>query len=493
METIQKVFSAKNLPFIVKAGIGILLSLLVPVVVSRTIYPFDLGHLEAFCLMPAEHLLAGKNPFSFAFTPPYSMVTYGPAFYVLLAVGLKIFGFQFWWGRILSTLGFAVCVWAVARIAKHLTGDRDAMLAAAFLALAFFPGQTWVAMMRSDLIALAFSLSALCLVLTTEKFGAGRLLAVVLLATAAFFTKQTFLLHVGVIGLRFLQLGRRREFAAYAGGVGLLTAGVMFFLDYTSDGGYLWQHFLHARNLPFGIEILPFQFVQLLKLPTTLVFGAALLIFLVGKPDFLGRANRADLISALRRPETLVLFYFAAALAAAVMSAGRIGANINYFLEATFLMALVFGLIYHDFKRKSRPALASALVVLFILGGVVQLVRTLRGEYFRWESRPYYEEVTATAARFVTPGSVCVSVFPEIARRAGCAYYFDDYAEYTRGWEPSLDAIFDREIKSGKFPVVIWNDPDFHEKYPEYEPVKMTRALPERFPPPYLYVRKPAP
>ena len=41
--------------------------------------------------------------------------------------GLKFFGFQFWWGRILSTLGFAVGVWAVARIAKHLTGDRDAI------------------------------------------------------------------------------------------------------------------------------------------------------------------------------------------------------------------------------------------------------------------------------------------------------------------------------------------------------------------------------
>src|SRR5215213_2759082 len=204
-ERIQKGFSEDNLSFIIKTGTGILGFFLVSVIVSRVVYPFDTGHLEAFNWMPATHLLEGRNPYAFAFTPPYSMTPYGIVYYALLAVGIKIFGLQLWWGRILSVLAFAVCVWAVVKITKELTGSREAARAAGLVSLALFPAQMWVAAVRSDLVALAFIFAAVALVFTIGKdapLGFGRLVTVILLSVAAFFTKHTFLLPIVIIVLR---------------------------------------------------------------------------------------------------------------------------------------------------------------------------------------------------------------------------------------------------------------------------------------------------
>src|SRR5687768_2951283 len=126
-ERMQKGFFENKLPFIIKAGTGILGFFLVSIIISRLVYPFDIGHLEAFNWMPATHLLEGKNPYAFAFTPPYSMTPYGIVYYALLAVGIKFFGLQLWWGRFLTVLGFAVCLWAVIKITRKITDSKEAV------------------------------------------------------------------------------------------------------------------------------------------------------------------------------------------------------------------------------------------------------------------------------------------------------------------------------------------------------------------------------
>ena len=252
-ERMQKGFFENKLPFIIKAGTGILGFFLVSIIISRLVYPFDIGHLEAFNWMPATHLLEGKNPYAFAFTPPYSMTPYGIVYYALLAVGIKFFGLQLWWGRFLTVLGFAVCLWAVIKITRKITDSKEAVWTACLVSLALFPAHAWLAMTRSDLIGLAFASAAVALVFTSEKdspLSFGRLLVVILLAVAAFFTKHTFLLPVGIIGLRFWQLNKWREIGVFSAAFLILTAAGMFLLNATSDGGYWWQHFIHAQRLP---------------------------------------------------------------------------------------------------------------------------------------------------------------------------------------------------------------------------------------------------
>lgn len=488
----QEGFSGNKLFFIIKAGAGFLALFLGSIAVSRIIYPFDIGHQEAFSWMPATHLLEGKNPYSFAFTPPYSMVPYGIVYYALLAVGVGLFGFQLWWGRLLSVLAFAVCVCAVVKITKKLTGSTNAAWAAGLISLALFPAQAWIATMRSDFVALAFAFTALCLVLTRkeeEPTSAGRLPAVILLCAAAFFTKHTFLLPVGIIFLRMGQCGRWRDAALLVGGFVIFAAGGMLFLNYTSGGGYVWQHFMHAQALPFSSEKLVEGAGLMARMPTSLVFAAAMAAYAYLSHGILKRTGRAGLMNLLKSPQTLILFYLFLSLAAATASSGRVGANINYYLESAFLMAIAGGLIYADFRGKAPSTLAAALVVLMIGGGAFQMARAARGEYYRWEARRYYREIEETAAQHAPAGSVCFSIYVELVARGGCAFHFDDYGEYTTDWTPALAAIFEREVRAGRYAVVVWDRADFEEKFPNYRLIKMTQKEPERFFPVYLYVR----
>lgn len=492
-QRIQKGFFGADLPFIIKIGVGILGVLLVSIIISRLVYPFDIGHQEAFNWMPATHLLEGKNPYSFAFTPPFSMSPYGVVYYALLAVGVKFFGLQLWWGRFLSVLAFAVCVWAVVKITKKLTNSKEACWSAGLVGLALFPAQIWLSQVRSDFIALAFGFAAVCLVFTIkedERMSFGRLTAVSLLCAAAFFTKHTVLLAVGIIALRFLQLNKWREIFAFSSAFLLLTISGMFLLNQTSDGGYLWQHFTHAQKLPFSFDKLAEGILQMITAPTTIVFGIFLLIFAYKKRELLDRKDRDELINLLRSPKFLILFYLFLSFTAASVSGGRVGANINYYLESSFIIAIACGLIYEDFRQKASLKLASAMIVLFILGGVFQMVRIGRGEYFRWQARSYYQEISDTAAKYASAGSVCFSVYVELVARNGCAFYFDDYGEYTTGWTPELTAVFEREVRTGKFALIIWSSDRFQEKFPNYELLPMSQNIPERFFPVYLYVRK---
>jgi hypothetical protein len=492
-ERTQGAFPKNNLPFIIRIGTGILAVMLVSIAVSRLIYPFDIGHLEAFNWMPAAHLLEGKNPYAYAFTPPYSMAPYGVVYYALLAVGINFFGFNLWWGRFLSVLAFAVCIWAVVKITKSLTGDNVAAWIAFLVSLALFPAQAWIAIMRSDFIGLAFAFAAVCLVFTLKRdapISSMRLIVVILLSVGALFTKQTLLLPVGIIVLRFLQLNRWREAVLFGAGFLILTASGMFFLNYASGGGYVWQHFTHGQKLPFSLEKSLEEVWRVLTEPTTIIFAAVLLIFAYKKREFLYWKDRSDLINKLRSPKLLILFYLFISFAAAAISSGRVGANTNYYLENSFVIAIFCGLIYEDFRQKLSPKIASAIIILFILGGAFQLARVARGEYFRWQALSYYREISDTAAKYAPPGSVCLSVYPELIARNGCPFYFDDYGEYIGDWSPELRAIFEREVKEGRFAVIIWKKDNLQEEFPNYQLVPMSQSLPDRFFPVYLYVRK---
>ncbi|MDQ3802007.1 MAG: glycosyltransferase family 39 protein [Acidobacteriota bacterium] len=267
--------------------------LFLSLIISRLAFPFDNGILEAFNWMPAQHVLEGKNPYAFALTPPYSMTPYGAVFYVLIAFGQKLFGFQLWWGRLLTVLAFAFCLWAVAKITKKITGEKEAVRIALLAGLAMFPAQFWIGAVRPDLIAFAFAAGAAWLIFTRveegEKTSAAVIAGIVLFSCAAFFTKQTFFLTAGIAFLRFLQLGKWRAAFLTASAFAILAAAGIFLLNYTSGGGYVWQHWTHAQRLTFSWSQVIFEFLRILKTP---VFSLALVFLLV----FIYRGRKAGFV-----------------------------------------------------------------------------------------------------------------------------------------------------------------------------------------------------
>ncbi|HEY8561827.1 MAG TPA: hypothetical protein VIL74_15735 [Pyrinomonadaceae bacterium] len=477
--------------FSIRLGIGVLSVFFLAIIISRLTYPFDNGILEAYNWIPSSRLLAGENPYGAPFSPPYSMSPYGVVFYALIGTGIKIFGYQFWWGRLLSVAGFIVCLAAVRKIALRLTKSRPAAWAALLAGLAMFPGQFWIASMRSDLIAVAFAFSAVALAFAiekNEKTPPARMAGMILLAGAAFFTKQTILLPVLIIFLRFFQLDKRRDAGFFALSFATLAVCGTLLLNYTSGGNYFWQHFTHAERLPHSwLDALGF-FFWLLQLS---VFFFALLfisIYLYRRGGLLYATRRVRLPNLWRSPKLLILLYFCLSLGWAFVSAGRVGANVNYYLENSFVAALLCGFVFDDFRARAARLPALAMVALLSLGGAYQMTRVLRGEYYRWEALDYYREIYDTAARLIPPGSACVSTNAELAVWNGCELHFDDFSEYSVGWSPELRAIFDREIGEGRYAAIFWSD-DLSAQFPNYRPVPMSTSLPKMYYPVYLYVR----
>jgi hypothetical protein len=120
-------------------------------------------------------------------------------------------------------------------------------------------------------------------------------------------------------------------------------------------------------------------------------------------------------------------------------------------------------------------------------------MRVLRGEYFRWQSLNYYQEVFNRTAEFTPLNSACVSIIPEMALRNNCALHFDDYQEYTSDWAPELEEIFERETRAGHYAVIIWYNDKLNLRFPNYRLVPMSQNVPDKFYPVYLYARRAEP
>lgn len=486
-------FQEPAFSFSVRGGVAILAAFFVAVIVSRIIFPLEVGPVEAFSWVPAQHLLEWKNPYSFATTPPYSMAPYGIVYYAIVAVGLALFGLQLWFGRLLAVAAFCVCVWAVVKITRKLTGGGAPVWAACLFALALFPGQTWIAVMRSDMFAVAFALVAFYIVFTyddNESLRPLKIFGMVLLTAAAFFTKQTILLPFGIIVLRLVQLSRWRDAIIFLGSFLGLTGLSMLVLNETSDGGYFWQHFTHAERLPFSFEGFREQVWYLLMQPTTVL--AAVFVTIFASKIFLP-ANRPKFFGGLRSPKLLMFFYLCMSVTWATISVSRIGAGANYFLEAAFILSIVCALGLADLVQAGRQRPAVALIALMIFGGIFQLARVSRGEYFRWNALPYFQELSETASHHVGPGSACVSVYASLVVPHGCNLHFDDYSEYGNTWAPELSKVFEQEVRSGKYAVIIWSENDFFETLPQYERIQTSNAVPDRISPAFIYVLKSMP
>ena len=485
---------------LIRLGIAILSVLLLSLIISRLVYPFGAGTWEAFNWMPATHLLEGKNPYSFyfafAFTPPYSMSPYGIVYYALIAVGVEIFGYQIWFGRALSVIAFAVCIWAVVRLTRSLTPRKEVVWLACLAGLAMFPAQIWIAVMRSDLIAAAFAFSALAVVFMLEeekKASFWRIGAIILLSSASIFTKQTFLLPTGIIFLRFLQLKKWREAVIFVVGMAILVFGGMFWLNQTSAGGYVWQHFTHAQRLPYSLKQCAAVFIEMLKQPTFFFALVCVIIFAFQKRHVFNGLSRLKLMTIAYSPRFLLLFYLLISLGWNFFSAGREGGNANYYIESSLVSAVVGGLCFENFKLQGLRNLSLAVIVLFTLGGAFQLARALRGEYFRWQSLSYYREIFETVGNITPPNSDCISVYPELVVWNGCKFNFDDFEEYQGTWSPELIEIFEREIKAGHYAAIVWYNDKFPERFPNYRLLKMSQNPPEKYFPVYLYVPQTTP
>ena len=499
-------------------------TLLLSVSVSRLIYPFDVGHFEACIWTPALLSAQGESPYAYATREPFVMAPYGYFYYLTIGAGLRLFGWQFWFGRALALFSAGGCVICVAGVSRAVTGNRRAVMVGVLWFLSTITMFHWIGVHRPDFLALALAFSALALVFAEDnardRIGPRTFLVVALL-TLAFFFKQTCLLPIAAVVARYLQTGRIRLAVTVVCGVGLLGTILAAAIELGSGGGYFWQHFTLMRRTPHSYSDALHWVGSLLKSPSAWIAAGLAALAACRRFDPAVFASWPEFKKWLRSPECLIGGYLIVALAFAFATSARRGAYINYYLEASMVGAIAVAMAWrrlagderHDtgrgsdpppssnaisgrimsrllpvLRRVARRGLYPAISILLLVACVFEFSRMARAESYRWRSLPYYNEVVATLAREVPANDLCVSVHPELVLAAGRKFHFGDWIEYQDGRSAELQQIYDEAMSSKRYAAIITlggkgADP------PGYHLVPIKQAAHEKYYPVFLYLR----
>jgi hypothetical protein len=175
----------------------------VRIVASRIAYPSDLEWLEGAHLYQAVRLAEGLP----VYAPPadgYLPLPYPPMYFAFVGVLGKLFGFDYWAGRLVGALFLsAACIaigWVVwrHRVTKSSAFDASLALTAGAAVLAAYPlVDGFFDLVRTDTTAVSLCLLAAVGMTPRRRMKMDRTFAIGLLLTLSLFTKHTYAPIVG--------------------------------------------------------------------------------------------------------------------------------------------------------------------------------------------------------------------------------------------------------------------------------------------------------
>lgn len=224
-------------------------------------FPFDYDQAEGFELNNAVLLAAGRCPYCDSDAYPFYGTGYPPLFHLLMAPLVKLFGAQFWYGRLLifgaTWVTAAAIAWAVFR-------DSGQRLIAIIAGLAFLSSNYVYhigPLLRQHLLMVMFETLAVVIAAGAFKPRVNtrrRLFAAFALLLCAGYTKQ--LAYTSCIAVSvWLFLRNPRAAVRYSLGLALAAGGIFALLLVLTDGHW-WAHIIASNQNPYFMD----QFLGLL-------------------------------------------------------------------------------------------------------------------------------------------------------------------------------------------------------------------------------------
>jgi len=336
-------------------------------------YPLDYG--EAPLVDQAVRLAAGQNIYrSDLSSPPYTISNYPPLYPLSMVPFIKLFGPNFWAGRVISLLSTLAAGAFLALIVYAHSQDRLAATVTGLTFLAIPYVVHWSSFARVDMLALALSTAGLYVVVRWPMGWRGLLVSALLLV-AAIYTRQSYGLAAPLAAFIWLLLTQNwRQALKLAGLVGGVSLALFLALNVLTGGGFFYN-IVTANVNEFDLERLQRNWSDLwAAAPVLLIVGGVSLFF----------APRRVKIWPL-----LVPYLIGGCLSAATI--GKIGSNVNYLLELSAALTLAAGALLAWSGK--RPWLRVLVLILLALQ-VGQLMRATLDrpvEYIKWRIRPAKE------------------------------------------------------------------------------------------------------
>lgn len=340
-------FIAEGATLMLRLFLGVAAAFFVIHSLLAIFFPYPLDYAEAPLVDQAMRLAAGQNIYRPNLdSPPYTVSNY-PPLYPLSLVPFANSSLAFFAGRTISVLSALASALFLGLIIYSQSKDRLAALGTALIFLAVPYLVHWSGLLRVDMLALALSLAALYLLVRSpvtrlSVIGAG------LLLVAAIYTRQSYALAAPLAAFAWLWRQERRraiELALLVGGLSL----ILFILLNLLTGGGFFFNIVTANVNEFSLERLGRELGELaLTVPVLLALGLLFLIRGAGRLSFW----------------PLLAFYLIGAVLSA-LTVGKIGSNVNYFLEISAALALMAGVFL--FWSRSWPWWHVAILLLLAL------------------------------------------------------------------------------------------------------------------------------
>ena len=352
--------------------------------------PYALDYGEGLVLSQALRLTQGETLYNDYTHYPYVVSNYPPLFIALSAVGVKLFGVSFAFGRALAfaaMLGVAVMMAVLLR--RGRVGLVPALGAPAFL-LSTSAVAKWSGFMRVDTTALLLVMAGLYFVLKGGKW----LIAAVILMLAASYTKQSMVAGVAAAFVYLLWIGGRKSALLFLGswvGIGLAVFG----LFQAVSGGWFYRHVVVGNANPWYWDQTWWWIRETGKEWPVLLSLAAVSAVVVAAGLRRG-SGRAAPAKDPAMGDRLFLPYFVFA-AASFLTVGKAGATVNYVIEPLAAACMVAALGYDRLLRARPTRVAHPLWVVAALALAGQAI-AMWAPPWRWEAQRNLQAEGARAA-----------------------------------------------------------------------------------------------
>lgn len=215
----------------------------------RTIeYPYSIDYGEGYLLNQGNELAHLRSPYQPLEEPPWLVANYPPVYPGLVAVGIKVFGLQYRFGRILSLLGILAAAWALYLLVSRQTENRIAAWAAGLSWLASYPVYSWGTHHRVDSVGIGLEAFGLFFLLRRD-----RLWPATVFFLLALYTRQT-LWMAPLAGYFFLRRMEGPRAANRWFTLLLATGGGIFVLLTLLTGGEFFHHLVTYNANAFHIK-----------------------------------------------------------------------------------------------------------------------------------------------------------------------------------------------------------------------------------------------
>ncbi len=298
------------------------------------LHPYQLDYGEAPLIDQAMRLAAGENIYRPNIdTPPYTIANYPPLYVLSLIPFLDWFDSPFHMARAISVVATLLSATFLGLTIWTFSKNRLAALSTALIFLASPYVVQWSGRARIDSLALAFATAALFVVARWPRARWGWLGSGLLLVAAAY-TRQSYALAAPLAAFVWLWTQDKRRALALALLVGGLGIALFLLLNVLTDGGF-YYNIVTANVNEFGWERLKGNLDRLWQENWIILLLSALFLSIGWRQN--PHPNGA-------KPWPLLAAFWVGAFLSG-LTIGKIGSNINYFLELSAALALVAGML----------------------------------------------------------------------------------------------------------------------------------------------------